>query len=101
MMGDKLLRSDLYYRLKVFPVTTPPLRDHSEDIPALARHFTQKYAAEMNKQIEKIPAETMKALVSWTWPGNVRELENFIERAVILSPGHTLCAPVAEIRTSA
>ena len=87
MMGDKLFRSDLYYRLKVFPITTPPLRDHPEDIPVLARHFTQKYAREMNKQIEKIPSDTMRALVSWPWPGNVRELENFIERAVILSRG--------------
>jgi formate hydrogenlyase transcriptional activator len=98
MMGDKLFRSDLYYRLKVFPITTPPLRDHPEDIPILARHFTQKYAAKMNKQIEKIPSDTMRALVSWRWPGNVRELENFIERAVILSRGPNLRAPLAEIR---
>jgi formate hydrogenlyase transcriptional activator len=101
MMGDKLFRSDLYYRLKVFPITTPPLRDHPEDIPILARHFTQKYAAKMNKQIEKIPSETMRALVSWSWPGNVRELENFIERAVILSRGPNLRAPLAEIRADA
>jgi len=97
MMGDKLFRSDLYYRLKVFPITTPPLRDHPEDIPILARHFTQKYASEMNKQIEKIPSDTMRALVRWPWPGNVRELENFIERAVILSRGPNLRAPLAEI----
>ena len=101
MMGDKLFRSDLYYRLKVFPITTPPLRDHPEDVPALARHFTQKYAREMNKQIEKIPSDTMRALVSWSWPGNVRELENFIERAVILSRGPNLRAPLAEIRPDA
>jgi formate hydrogenlyase transcriptional activator len=101
MMGDKLFRSDLYYRLKVFPITTPPLRDHPEDIPILARHFTQKYAREMNKQIEKIPSDTMRALVSWSWPGNVRELENFIERAVILSRGPSLRAPLSEIRPSA
>jgi formate hydrogenlyase transcriptional activator len=98
MMGDKLFRSDLYYRLKVFPITTPPLRDHPEDIPILARHFVQKYAREANKQIEKIPSETMRALVGWPWPGNVRELENFIERSVILSQGPTLRAPVAEMR---
>ena len=98
MMGDKLFRSDLYYRLKVFPITTLPLRDHPEDIPILARHFTQKYAREMNKQIDKIPSDTMRALVSWSWPGNVRELENFIERAVILSRGPNLRAPLAEIR---
>jgi formate hydrogenlyase transcriptional activator len=98
MMGDKLFRSDLYYRLKVFPITTPPLRDHPEDIPVLARHFVQKYGKESNKQIEKIPSETMRALASWSWPGNVRELENFIERSVILSRGPTLRAPLAEIR---
>jgi formate hydrogenlyase transcriptional activator len=101
MMGDKLFRSDLYYRLKVFPITIPPLRDHSEDIPVLVRHFTQAYATKMNKQIDKIPSETMQALVSWPWPGNVRELENFIERSVILSPGSTLRAPLAEIRADA
>ena len=101
MMGDKLFRSDLYYRLKVFPITTPPLRDHSEDIPILALHFTQKYAAKMNKHIDKIPADTMRALVSWSWPGNVRELENFIERAVILSRGPNLRAPMEEIRADA
>ena len=76
----------------------PPLRDHPEDIPVLVRHFTQKYAREMNKQIDKIPSETMRALVSWSWPGNVRELENFIERSVILSRGPALRAPLAEIR---
>lgn len=97
MMGDKLFRSDLYYRLKVFPITTPPLRDHPEDIAVLARHFTQKYAGEMNKQIEKIPSDTMRALTRWPWPGNVRELENFIERAVILSRGPNLRAPLSEI----
>jgi formate hydrogenlyase transcriptional activator len=101
MMGDKLFRSDLYYRLKVFPITTPPLRDHPEDIPLLARHFTQKYAREMKKQIDKIPSETMKALASWPWPGNVRELENFVERSVILSRGPDLRAPLAEIRPDA
>src|SRR5271168_3556143 len=85
MMGDKLFRSDLYYRLKVFPILMPPLRDHAEDIPILARHFTKKYAEKMDRNIDKIPSDTMKALVSWSWPGNVRELENFIERSVILS----------------
>jgi PAS domain S-box-containing protein len=101
MMGDKLFRSDLYYRLKVFPVTTPPLRDHPEDIPLLVRHFTKKYAAKMGRRIDKIPSDTMRALVSWNWPGNVRELENFIERAVILSSGASLRAPLAEIRQAA
>jgi formate hydrogenlyase transcriptional activator len=101
MMGDKLFRSDLYYRLKVFPITTPPLRDRPEDIPILARHFTKKYAAKMGRQIEKIPSDTMRALMSWRWPGNIRELENFIERAVILSSGPNLRAPLAEIRQDA
>jgi formate hydrogenlyase transcriptional activator len=101
MMGDKLFRSDLYYRLKVFPITTLPLRDHPDDIPILARHFTKKYAARMNRQIDKIPSETMRALVTWPWPGNVRELENFIERSVILSPGPNLRAPLAELQSNA
>jgi formate hydrogenlyase transcriptional activator len=101
MMGDKLFRSDLYYRLKVFPIVTPPLRDHAEDIPSLVRHFTKKYAAKMDRVIDKIPAETMKALVNWSWPGNVRELENFIERSVILSRGPNLRAPLAELRPDA
>jgi transcriptional regulator with GAF, ATPase, and Fis domain len=101
MMGDKLFRSDLYYRLKVFPIITPPLRDHPEDIPVLARHFIKKYAAKMDRSIDKIPTETMRALVSWPWPGNVRELENFIERSVILSRGPSLRAPLAELRATA
>jgi PAS domain S-box-containing protein len=101
MMGDKLFRSDLYYRLKVFPITTPPLRDRPEDIPVLARHFTKKYAGKMDRRIDKIPAETVRALVGWHWPGNVRELENFIERAVILSRGPSLRAPLDEIQQDA
>jgi transcriptional regulator with GAF, ATPase, and Fis domain len=101
MMGDKLFRSDLYYRLKVFPIISPPLRDHPEDIPMLARHFTKKYAAKMGRTIDRIPSETMKALESWSWPGNVRELENFIERSVILSQGSSLRAPVSELRAHA
>src|ERR1041384_478604 len=101
MMGDKLFRSDLYYRLKVFPISTPPLRDRPEDIPMLARHFTKKYGTKMGRNIEKIPADTMKALVQWRWPGNVRELENFIERAVILSRGPSLRAPLSELQDDA
>jgi formate hydrogenlyase transcriptional activator len=97
MIGDKLFRSDLYYRLKVFPITVPPLRDHPEDIPVLARHFTKKYAEKMDRKIDKIPADTMRAFANWPWPGNVRELENFIERSVILSRGPNLRAPVAEL----
>jgi PAS domain S-box-containing protein len=101
MMGDKLFRSDLYYRLKVFPITIPPLRDHAEDIPALAEYFMRKYALEMGKKVETIPPDTMRALMSWPWPGNVRELENFIERSVILSRGPALRAPLAELRADA
>jgi formate hydrogenlyase transcriptional activator len=101
MMRDKRFRSDLYYRLKVFPITTPPLRDHAEDIPVLAEYFTGKYAREMGRQVETIPPDTMRALVNWRWPGNVRELENFIERSVILSRGPTLSAPLAELRADA
>jgi len=101
MMGDKLFRSDLYYRLKVFPIQTPALRDHPEDIPVLVRHFTKKYAGKMGKQIDKIPSDTMRALTNWHWPGNVRELENFIERSVILSSGPRLHAPMDEIKLEA
>src|ERR1700745_1800824 len=90
MMGDKLCPRDLSYRLKVFPILTPPLRDHPEDIPVLARHFTKKYAAKMDRIIDKIPTDTMRGLTAWDWPRNVRELENFIERSVILSRGPSL-----------
>ena len=98
MMGEKLFRSDLYYRLNVFPITSPPLRDRAEDIPLLARHFVAKYAAKMDRPINTIPPETMQALMAWHWPGNIREMENFIERSVILSRGTTLRAPLGEIR---
>jgi transcriptional regulator with GAF, ATPase, and Fis domain len=101
MMGDKLFRSDLYYRLKVFPITMPALRDRPEDIPELARYFTNKYSGKMDKQTKTIPPDTMQALVNWPWPGNVRELENFIERSVILSRGSTLRAPLTELRAEA
>ena len=98
MVGDNLFRSDLYYRLKVFPLLLPPLRDRPEDIPILARHFTRKYAERMNRRIDRISSETVKAMTNWTWPGNIRELENFIEKSVILSQGHSLQAPLAELR---
>ena len=98
MMRDKLFRSDLYYRLKVFPITLPPLRDRPEDIPALAEYFMRKYAREMSRQVEVIPSNTMQELAGWSWPGNVRELENFVERSVILSIGSTLRAPLGELR---
>jgi formate hydrogenlyase transcriptional activator len=101
MMRDNLFRSDLYYRLKVFPITMPALRDRREDIPALTRHFIGKFARELNKEVEKIPAETMRALMSWSWPGNVRELESFVARSVILSRGSVLESPLAELRVDA
>jgi formate hydrogenlyase transcriptional activator len=91
-------RSDLFYRLHVFPLRMPPLRERSKDVPLLVRYFVQKFAKRMNRQIETIPAEAMHALQSWTWPGNVRELENFIERSVILSQGTTLSVPLSELR---
>jgi transcriptional regulator with GAF, ATPase, and Fis domain len=90
-------RSDLYYRLRVFPITIPPLRLRTSDIPLLVRYFVNKHARRMNKPIQEIPEQTMSALVAWPSPGNVRELENFIERAVILTPGSTLRAPLAEL----
>jgi transcriptional regulator with GAF, ATPase, and Fis domain len=98
MMKDRVFRSDLYYRLNVFPITLPPLRERPEDIPALAEYFTEKYSREMKRETPTIPLETMQALVSWWWPGNVRELENFMERSVILSRGSTLRAPLDELR---
>src|SRR6266700_558377 len=98
MVADREFRSDLYYRVNVFPIVVPPLRDRTEDIPLLVRYFVQKYARRMNKNIETIPAETMEALERWRWPGNVRELENLIERAVILSQGPVLRVPVTELK---
>ena len=97
MVKQGTFREDLYYRLKVFPIQVPALRQRTEDIPRLVRHFTALYAQRMNKQVEVIPAETMDALVRYEWPGNVRELQNFIERAVILSPQSILRAPTSEL----
>ena len=98
MIADREFRSDLYYRLNVFPIRIPPLRERREDIPVLARYFAQKFAQQMEKRIETIPAATMRALTEWDWPGNVRELANFIERAVILTRGRSLEVPLAELR---
>jgi formate hydrogenlyase transcriptional activator len=95
---ERQFRSDLYYRLNVFPIRMPALRERKEDIPLLVRHLVQKFARRLNKQIDIIPAETMNALVSWTWPGNVRELENVMERSVIRSPGPILNVSLAELR---
>ena len=97
MVKQTTFREDLYYRLKVFPINVPALRQRTEDVPKLVRHFTELYARRMNKRIDEIPAETMDALVRYRWPGNVRELQNFIERAVILSPRNVLRAPTSEL----
>ena len=97
IVANKEFRSDLYYRLNVFPIRMPSLRERKTDIPLLVRHFVQKFSRKMNKQIETIPNSTMNALVNWEWPGNVRELENLMERSVILSVGPVLNAPLAEL----
>jgi formate hydrogenlyase transcriptional activator len=97
MVRKGTFREDLYYRLKVFPIRLPALRQRVEDIPKLVWHFTALFARRMNKRIDEIPAETMEALVQYPWPGNVRELQNFIERAVILSPHLVLRAPILEL----
>jgi len=97
MVKQGTFREDLYYRLRVFPIQVPALRQRTGDIPELVRHFTRIYSQRMNKGIENIPVETMDALVRYRWPGNIRELQNFIERAVILSPHSVLRAPVAEL----
>src|SRR5579871_1290677 len=98
MIANKEFRSDLYYRLNVFPIRIPPLRERKEDIPLLISYFVQKFAGEMQKRIDSIPVAVMKGLVAWEWPGNIRELENFIERAVILTRGKSLEAPLGELR---
>jgi formate hydrogenlyase transcriptional activator len=97
MVKQATFREDLYYRLNVFPINVPALRQRTEDIPKLVRHFTEIYARRMNKRIDEIPSETMAALVRYAWPGNVRELQNFIERAVILTPDSVLRAPISEL----
>jgi formate hydrogenlyase transcriptional activator len=101
LVTDKKYRSDLYYRLNVFPITIPPLRERAEDIPTLARFFAQKYARRLKKRIESISAEAMAALTGYHWPGNVRELEHFIERAVILTQGSDLEVSISELKPSA
>jgi formate hydrogenlyase transcriptional activator len=97
-VGENQFRADLYYRLNVFPITVPPLRERREDIPLLVRYFAQKYARRMKKPIETIPSRAMAALTEYSWPGNVRELENFVERAVILSRGLELELPLGELK---
>jgi formate hydrogenlyase transcriptional activator len=97
MIAEDKFRSDLYYRLNVFPIQIPPLRERPEDIPLLVRYFTQKYARRMEKQIESVPSASMKKLTRWHWPGNIRELENLVERAVILTRASALEVPVSDL----
>jgi formate hydrogenlyase transcriptional activator len=101
MVKRNEFRSDLYYRLNVFPIPLPPLRERREDIPALVEHFVELYARRMNKQIDNISRETMSALVSHDWPGNIRELQNFIERSVILTSGNALHSPLTSLESVA
>ncbi|MGB4887053.1 MAG: sigma 54-interacting transcriptional regulator, partial [Nitrospira sp.] len=101
MVEDHEFRSDLYYRLNVFPITLPPLRERREDIPVLVRYFTQHYAARMKKHIETIPGPSLEALSRYHWPGNIRELENLVERAVILTQGTHLQVPLLELKIEA
>jgi len=100
MIVHREFRSDLYYRINVFPIRRPPLRERREDIPLLVSYFVQRFAKQMGKNIEAIPAAVMKGLTAWDWPGNIRELENFIERAVILTRGRSLEAPLEELHKS-
>jgi formate hydrogenlyase transcriptional activator len=99
-VAEHLFRNDLFYRLNVFPICVPPLRERPEDIPLLVRHFVRKFARRMDRHIESIPKESMAVLTRWSWPGNVRELENLMERSVILSPGPALHVPIAELHTA-
>jgi formate hydrogenlyase transcriptional activator len=101
MVKRNEFRTDLYYRLNVFPIPLPPLRERREDIPALVTHFVELYGRRMGKQIEHISPETISALSSYQWPGNIRELQNFIERSVILTSGNVLHAPLATLKSAA
>jgi formate hydrogenlyase transcriptional activator len=98
-IAERQFRSDLFYRLSVFPIRVPPLRERREDIALLVRYFVRKFGPRMNRHIETIPKETMEALTAWSWPGNIRELENLMERSVILSGGKALNVPLSEMRT--
>jgi formate hydrogenlyase transcriptional activator len=100
MVSEQQLRSDLFYRLHVFPITLPPLRDRPEDIPPLVRHFVKLFSTRMCKRMDDIPDDVMAALMKYKWPGNIRELENFIERCVILSPGSRLYAPLQKLKST-
>ena len=100
LVAERKFRSDLYYRLNVFPISIPPLRERPEDVPLLVRYFVQKFSRRQNKTVEYVPADVMDALTHYSWPGNIRELENLIERAVLLSPGKELRIPLSELRNS-
>lgn len=100
MVAEGRFRSDLYYRLNVFPITLPPLRERRKDIPLLVRHFVESFATKLNKRIEQIPPDDVDRLVRYRWPGNIRELENYVERAVILTQGTVLNAPIHELLQS-
>jgi len=100
LVTERKFRNDLYYRLNVFPIQVPPLRERPEDVPLLVRYFVQKFSRRQNKIVEYVPADVMDALVNYPWPGNVRELENLIERAVLLSRGKELRVPIAELKES-
>jgi formate hydrogenlyase transcriptional activator len=101
MVGEQRFRSDLYYRLNVFPVRVPALRERPDDIPMLVGHFVQQFSRRMNKNIETIPSETMTTLRRYHWPGNIRELQNVVERAVILSTGSVLKVSTDELHVRA
>jgi formate hydrogenlyase transcriptional activator len=101
LVAEQKFRQDLFYRLDVFPIHVPPLRERRDDIPMLVRHFAQQFARRMKKGIETIPTETMEALTRYDWPGNIRELQNLIERAVIISSGSTLEVPASALRATA
>ena len=100
LVAERAFRSDLYYRLNVFPIHIPALRERREDVPLLVRYFVQKFSRRLNKTVEYVPADVMDALVNYAWPGNIRELENLIERAVLLSPGKELRVPIAELKSA-
>jgi formate hydrogenlyase transcriptional activator len=98
MVASGEFREDLYYRLAVFPIQLPPLRERREDIPVLVEYFVARYARRMKKRIKEIPTSALQAMTEWTWPGNIRELQNFIERAVILTTGDCLEVPLEELK---
>jgi formate hydrogenlyase transcriptional activator len=100
LVAERKFRSDLFYRLNVFPIQLPALRERREDIPLLVRYFVQQFSRRLNKTVQYVPADAMDALVAYSWPGNIRELENLLERAVILSPGKELRVPLSELRNA-